>query len=401
MDLFPSIYERIRSAILQWAMTPGQSGYFTISDICSITGLSTTSVAKNISKMQEDGLLVIIGQEQARKRGRRAIRYGLTPGGYCFLGVDIKSNCLGIGAATLDGNLVYSVLEQDFRIENTHECLERVCSSVHSFINAHPDLPPVSAANFNIGGRVNAMLGTSASIFNFEETQDTPLAEYLSERMGFPVYIENDTKAMAYGEFIANSNKGWKNILFVNISWGLGMGIIIDGRIYYGSNGFSGEIGHMRTYDNNILCHCGKRGCMETELSGQAIVRKLTQRIQAGEPSVLSRKVLSGDPLTTDDIIAALEKEDSLCIELVSQAGSGLGLQLAGILNLLNPECIIIGGTLSKAASYYFLQYISLAIRQHSLRLISQRVPVLTSTLGDMAGIHGACLLARDRILGC
>lgn len=98
-------------------------------------------------------------------------------------------------------------------------------------------------------------------------------------------------------------------------------------------------------YNNNILCHCGKKGCIETEVSGRAIHRKLIERINNGESSVLSRKVRKGAVITTNDIIEAAEREDPLCIELISQTGTELGHQLAGLINLFNPEIIIIAAT--------------------------------------------------------
>ena len=395
--MIPSIYESARAVIMQQLMS---NDSFTVAEICKLTGLSTTSVAKYLSQMRSEGLLDIVSQEHTGHKGRRAVRYGTHPGAHFFLGVDIKPNCLGVGLMNLGGSMEDYTFFHDFHMENTHECMEMICTKVQEFIDTSDKHPIVSAANFNIGGRVNSQAGTSASVFNFEETQDTPLAEVLSERLGFPVFIENDTKAMALGDYMAHCGEGWKNVLYVNIGWGLGLGIIINGKVYYGGNGYSGEMGHMHTYNNGVLCHCGKKGCMETEISGQAIVRKLTERIQLGESSVLSQKVRRGESITTEDIIYALEKEDPLCIELVSYTGTELGKQLAGIMNLLNPESIIIGGTLSKAASYYFLQYAALAVKQHSLKLISQHVPVLTSTLGDMAGITGACLLARNRTMG-
>ena len=205
---------------------------------------------------------------------------------------------------------------------------------------------------------------------------------------------------MAFGEYMTGLNQKYKNVLFVNIGWGLGLGIIIDGKLYYGKNGYTGEFGHVNMYDNNVLCHCGKKGCIETEVSGRAIHRKLIERINSGESSVLSRMVNQRVSITTKDILDAAENEDPLCMELISQTGMELGHQLAGLINLFNPEAVILGGSLSKAKPYDFLQPAELAIRKYSLRLMSQNVYIATSTLGDMAGAVGACLLARSRTFG-
>lgn len=396
MGAIPSVYENARAIILRRVMS---NGSFSISEICNLTGLSTTSIAKYVSRMQNEGLIDTLDQEKTDGRGRRALRYGAGVASDCFLGVDVSSYSLGLGVMDLGGEMRASVVDRTFHMENTHECMELVLSKIREFLDSHPELPKLSSANFNFSGRVNSRAGTSASSFYFEETLETPLSKILSERMGVPVYISNDTQAMAYGEYHARRDEKWENMLFVNAGWGLGIGIIIRGKLYTGGNGYAGEMGHMHMFDNNILCHCGKKGCLETEVSGRAISRKLSERIRAGESSVLSGKVHRNETITTDDIIMALEKEDPLSMELVSRTGSALGMHLAGIMNLLNPDAIVIGGGLSRAASYYFLQYAALAIKQHSLKLISSNVPVVSSILGNRAGLTGACLLARDRFL--
>jgi len=371
---------------------------FTIPAIAAITGLSTTAIAQYVSKMKEEGLIQSIELEKSSKRGRRATLYTITSGKFYFIGVDVKPFSLNIGLSDFTGKPTKIVKINEFTFENTHENLDELCNHVDAFIESSEiNKGSIAAINVSIGGRVNSEEGTSASVYNFEETQNYPLAKLLSERLGTEVYIENDTKTMAYGEYRTMNHPEWKNALFINIGWGLGLGIIINGEIYYGSHGYSGEIGHIPAYNNSILCHCGKKGCMETEISCAAIVRKLTERIKDGETSYLSENVRLGKRIIPDDIIAATEKEDPLCIELVSKTGRDLGRQLAGLVNIFNPDCIIIGGKLALAAPYYFLQHASLALRQYSLSLMSRSVAVVTSELGDDAGVTGACLIARNR----
>ena len=245
-----------------------------------------------------------------------------------------------------------------------------------------------------VSGRVNPESGYSFSQFNFEER---PLADVLTEKLGYKVTIDNDTRAMTYGEYMQGCVKGEKNIIFVNISWGLGIGIIIDGKIYTGKSGFSGEFGHVSAYENEIICHCGKKGCIETEASGSALHRILLERIKNGENSILSNRISSEDPITLDEIIASVNKEDVLCIEIVEEIGQKLGKQIAGLINLFNPELVIIGGTLSLTGDY-IAQPIKTAVRKYSLNLVNKDSAILTSKLKDKAGIVGACMLARSRM---
>ena len=192
--------------------------------------------------------------------------------------------------------------------------------------------------------------------------------------------------------------KGEKDIIFVNVSWGVGIGIIIDGKVYTGKSGFSGEFGHVNAYDNEIICHCGKKGCLETEASGSALHRILLERIKSGESSILSTRI-SGeeDPITLAEIITAVNKEDLLCIEIVEEIGQKLGKQIAGLINIFNPELVIIGGTLSLTGDY-ITQPIKTAVRKYSLNLVNKDSAIITSKLKDKAGIVGACMLARSRM---
>ena len=389
-------YSRAKAAILKYVMLRGQ---FTIPEIVELTGFSTTSIAKYVNTMKEEGLISILSYKESNEKGRRAIIYGIQHDSCFFLGVEVRAFELNIGLMNFLGEIVESRHIPEFTYENTRENLEQACDYVSDFLSSLSDIPSdkIKAACISLSGRVNSRLGTSASLYNLEELRDSSLAEMLSEKFRMPFFVENDTKAMAMAEYMANGSEGWKDVLYVNISWGLGLGIILNGELYYGKDGYSGEMGHMYSYNNNILCHCGKKGCMETEVSARAIQRKLTERIRNGEASILSGKIKRGETVTADDIISATEKEDSLCIELVSSTGTELGKQLAGLINLFNPEAIIIGGKLSKVSPFYFLQYVSLAIKQYSLKLISKNVPVLTSRLGDLAGITGTCMIARDR----
>ena len=284
-------------------------------------------------------------------------------------------------------------------MENTPEALEELCKIISNFIKKTKiKTDKILNININISGRVNPELGYSFSHFNFSER---PLAEILTEKIGYQISIDNDTRAMTYGEFLRGCVKGEKDIIFVNISWGLGIGIIIDGKVYTGKSGFSGEFGHVNVFDNEILCHCGKKGCLETEASGSALHRILLERIKNGASSILSNRINTCEtPLTLDEIIAAVNKEDLLCIEIVEEIGQKLGKHIAGLINIFNPELVIIGGTLSQTEDY-ITQPIKSAIRKYSLNLVNKDSVITTSKLKGEAGVIGACMLARSRMFEC
>lgn len=388
----------VRSSIMQHIM---QNGTFMVPEIATATGFSLTTIAKYVSEMLAAGQIIEMDRVCLHAKGRRTVRYGVRPETCpCFMGVDMRAFELNIGLVDFVGQPVRIERHTDFRLENTRGTLDEVCHRIQQFISGLDGMAPerIAGININVPGRVNSRTGTSATTFNFEETVDTPLTDILSERLGMRVFIENDTKAMAYGAYMSGFNKQYDNLLYINIGWGLGLGIIIDGKLCHGKDGYSGEFGHIHMYNNNILCHCGKTGCIETEVSGRAIQRKLLERIRSGEASLLASKVCRGEVVTTADIIDAVEREDPLCIELVMQAGSELGHHIAGLINIFNPEVIVIGGNLAQAEPCYFLQPIELAVRKYSLKLMSQNVSIITHPSGADAAVLGACLIARSRV---
>lgn len=371
------------------------NGSCTITDLARELDLSVPTVTKFLNEMCEDGFINEYGKLETGS-GRHPSLYGLNPESGYFIGVDIRQFALNIGLINFKGDMVELKMNIPYKFRNTMEALEELCILVRKFIKETGiDDGKILNISINISGRVNPESGYSFSTFNFSEH---PLAEVLEEKIGYPTCIDNDTRAMAYGEHMQGCVKGEKDIIFVNISWGLGIGIIIDGKIYAGKSGFSGEFGHINAFDNEILCHCGKKGCLETEASGAALYRILLERIAKGEGSILSKRVAeTKNPLTLDEIIAAVEKEDLLCIEIVEEIGQKLGRQIAGLISIFNPELVIIGGTLSLTEDY-IIQPIKTAVRKYSLNLVNKDAVIISSKLKSKAGVVGACMLARSRM---
>lgn len=370
------------------------NGSSTIPDLSKELDLSVPTVTKFIGEMCEDGYINDYGKLET-SGGRHPNLYGLNPESGYFIGVDIKRFAVNIGLINFKGDMVELKMNIPYKFENSIEGMNELCKLILNFIKKLPiNKEKILNINVNVSGRVNPESGYSFSQFNFEER---PLADVLSERLGYTVTIDNDTRAMTYGEYMQGCVKGEKDIIFVNVSWGLGIGIIIDGKIYKGKSGFSGEFGHISTFDNEIICHCGKKGCLETEASGSALHRTLLERIKKGENSILSERINMENPLTLDEIIAAVNKEDVLCIEIVEEIGQKLGKQIAGLINIFNPELVIIGGTLSLTGDY-ITQPIKTSVRKYSLNLVNKDSVITTSKLKDKAGIVGACMLARSRM---
>ena len=369
--------------------------FSTIPDLAREIDLSVPTVTKFVMEMVESGYIVNYGKQETSE-GRPPNVYGLNPGSAYTIGVDIRAFCLHIGLMNFTGDIVDSEMGLECCLENSSACLDTLVEHIRNFIDRHESVKnKILQVGVNISGRVNPEEGYSYSMFNFEER---PLSEVLSDKLGIPVRIDNDTRAMAYGEMLKGVVKAEKDIVFINVSWGLGAAFIIDGKMYEGRSGFSGEFGHFSVFDNEIICRCGKKGCLETEVSGQALHRLLCEKVKGGQNSILAKKILSStEEVTLEEIVEATNKEDMLCIELVEEIGRKLGRYLAGLINLFNPELVVIGGTLARTEDY-ILQPVKTAVRKYSLNLVNRDSAIVLSKLQNKAGVVGACLLARNSL---
>lgn len=371
------------------------NGTSTITDLAREMDLSVPTVTKFIDEMCEDGFINDYGKLET-SGGRHPSLYGLNADSGYFVGVDVGRFFVNFGLIDFKGDVMQLKMSTPFVAKNTPESLDELCKLIRQFIQKLPvDPHKILNVNINLSGRVNPDLGYSYSIFNLDER---PLADIISEKLGgFRVSIDNDTRAMVYGEYMQGAVKGEKNIIFINVSWGLGMGIIIDGKLYKGKSGFSGEFGHNFGYENEIICHCGKKGCIETEVSGSALHRILLEHLRNGESSIISNMKKNMEEITLEDIINAVNKEDLLCIELVEEIGVKLGLHVAGLINIFNPELVIIGGDLSRTGDY-LIQPVSTAIRKYTLNLMTRDSVIVESKLKERAGIIGSCMLSRSKL---
>lgn len=371
-------------------------GDYSIADLSKELNTSIPTITKLVGELIEEGFLVDMGK-QGTNGGRRPSIYGLNPSAGYFVGTEVRRRSISIAVTNFKGQLLEYQEEVPFTLMNSEASFKELCSYILDMLGK-VDIAPedVLAYGFNLSGRVNNETGYCFSYFIGE---DRPIASFLEEELKRPVYVENDSRAMTYGEYICGVANDEDDMLFINVSWGLGMGMVSDGKLSYGKSGFSGEIGHFPLLDNDQICHCGKTGCLETGASGSAIHRIFIEKLAGGRASLLSDKHAEGKEITLDDILNAVNEEDVLAIEVVEEIGSVLGRAIAGLINIFNPELVVIGGIVSKVKEYLLLP-IKSAIQKHSLNMVNKDTTIKFSKLGEKAGPIGACMLSRSKLLG-
>jgi predicted NBD/HSP70 family sugar kinase len=371
-------------------------GDFSLADLSKELGTSIPTTTKLVEELLEDGLLEDRGK-QGTNGGRRPSIFGLNPSAGYFVGVDIRRKFISYAVIDFKGTTVAYHELLPFSVQNSEESFAELCIYIKkSLAENNIDEEKVLAYGFNLTGRVNNETGYCFSYFIGE---DKPIASVLEKELDRPVFIENDSRAMTYGEYIGGMGKGEKNMLFINVAWGLGMGMIMDGTLSYGKSGFSGEIGHFPLLENNTVCHCGKTGCLETGASGSAVFRIFMDKLKEGRASSLTDKYTNGEDIHIGEIIEAANDEDVLAIEVIEEIGTVLGRAIAGLINVFNPELIVIGGSVAAAKDYLLLP-IKSAIQKHSLNIINSDTKIKLSKLGKKAGPIGSCMLSRSKLLG-
>lgn len=366
----------------------------TIPELSRELKLSVPKVTTLLNELLDDGLVQDNGKIDSTG-GRRANNYGLAADSGFFVAIDVKQNFINLGLIDFQNNLIKIKEYFPYRLSNNQESLEELCDITNNFIKELPvSRNKILGLGVNISGRVNYTTGYSYSFFNFQED---PLSKFIESRVNIPVYLENDSRAMAYGEFSSGILGEEKDVLFLNLDYGLGMGIMINHELYYGKSGFSGEFGHMPMFDNEVICNCGKKGCLETEASGWALVQMFKDELNNGSSTSIAGSINPED-IKLEDIIEAAHNDDVLAIELIAKIGEKLGRAIAMLINVFNPELVILGGSLAMTEDYLRLPVQS-SINKYSLSRVSSDTKIKVSKLGNRAGVIGASLLVRNRLL--
>lgn len=368
----------------------------TIAELAKGLNVSVPTVTKLLTELKEDGYLEDNGKIETAG-GRRPNVFGLAADALYFVGVDVRRKRIEMVLMDFQGKAVHKKEEISYVLENTPEALEKICVEVELFMTeCEIGREKIAGVGISLTGRVDANEGYSYTYFNFNES---PLTDFLKNRLGVFVYIENDSRAMMYAEKNFGVVKDEKNVLFLNLGRGVGVGTMFDGKLYYGKNGFAGEFGHIPLFANEVMCHCGKKGCLETEASGIALEKMLVEHLEAGKTSVLSEHWSAGKEILLYDIIKAANQEDVLAITLIAEIADKLGRGVGVLINLLNPDLVVVGGTFSLTKDYLMLP-LKAAVNKYSLSLVSKDTRFKLSLLGEEACMMGVAMLVRAKILG-
>ena len=252
--------------------------------------------------------------------------------------------------------------------------------------------PAFSTIAISSAGIIDVRKGIVTASPSFPGWHDIPLQEIVEAETGLKCFLINDATAAVTAEHRLGAGMGLRNILYVTVSTGIGGGIIVDDNLYSGFSGCAGEIGHMTIDINGPRCTCGSVGCLEALASGTAVAKEAQRRIACGEKSIIL-ELVDDEPqnITAEMVAAAAKRRDAMALEIVSQAATYLGIGMANLVNIFNPEIIIIGGGMSKMGDMLF-DPLRRTVEERAFRLPGNMVQIVPSKLGDDVSLLGAAI---------
>ncbi|MBZ5858885.1 ROK family protein [Flavihumibacter profundi] len=326
--------------------------------------------------------------------GRKPMMYSLRENIMYVLSVAMDQLVTRISLVANQNHYFGEIERFDLTLHNNPDALPLLAEKIEEVIRKSAvDKTRIIGIGIGMPGFIDFKKGLN---YSFLEIKDKTITQYLSEKINLPVYIDNDSSLIALGELKFGNARNKMDAMVINISWGVGLGLILNGELYRGHNGFAGEFSHMPLFNNNKLCSCGKTGCLETETSLLVLIEKVNEGIKAGRISVLGKAFNANDPEKAyTDIINAALKGDQFAIELLSDAGYNIGRGIAILVHLLNPEAIILSGRGSIAGKFWMTP-IQQALNEHCIPILSENLEITISPLGYDAKLIGAATLVMD-----
>lgn len=361
-------------------------------ELSALTSKSLPYTAKALTELMDEGAVIESGHAHSTG-GRRPQNYSLKPDIMYVVTVAMDQFITHVGIVNMHNEYVAAVEELELDLSNQNDTLNRLAEFLNGYI-MRSGIPKEKIAGIGIGmpGFVDVTKGVN---YTFLQAGNGTIISHLEKVTGLKVQIDNDSSLIALAELRLGAARGKKNSMVVNIGWGIGLGLILNGKLFRGTNGFAGEFSHIPLFTNNKICNCGKMGCLETETSLLVIAQKAIDGLKEGRTT--SMKNLSSEQVeeTFRAIMGAASKGDKYAVELLSQAAYHIGRGVAILIHVLNPEQIVLSGR-GALAGKLWLAPIQQALNEHCIPRIAENIEIMISTLGYEAERMGSAALVME-----
>jgi len=359
-----------------------EHGEISRADLARLTDLSSTTVSSLIAELSRDGMVAEVGHDGGRRTGRTG-RPGrlvqLVGGRGLVVGLDIGRELVRVAVCDLSGTVV-AEQSRAFDVDPA-ESLTLIADFVNEVIDgAGVGRERISRLVAAVPGVIETATGFVSSVWVPSWQQQAP-GPVLAEVTGLETIVENDADLCALGERGFGASIGLTDVLHVVVSSGIGIGLLLAGRLYRGNSGGAGELGHVQVADLGDLCLCGNRGCLETLASLEAVLTAL--------------RVVRPDVRTSADLAELVREGDRAAIRVVTDAGAVIGKEVAALCNVLAPQAVVVGGELAGGGTY-LADAVRDAVDRYTKPRTASRIAVLPAQLGSRASLLGAVALAME-----
>jgi glucokinase-like ROK family protein len=350
-------------------------------EIAGLTQLTRTTVSDIVAEFLETGLVIETGLAPS-KGGKPATLLQVDENSHLLIGIDLAEQEFCGALVNLRGEIVQRLCQPivDQSAEATLGMVFELIEQLLQFARQ-----PVIGIGMGVPGLMDPCSSRVREAINLD-WHNLPLGELIGQRFQLPIHLANDCQVAALGEYTFGQSKSKPSLLLIKVGQGVGAGVVLDGQLFHGDNAGAGEIGHIQITDNGVLCRCGNQGCLETLVSGPAILR------QAQSVNQKKFRLL-------DDVIQAYETGDSQAIGLVTVAAETLGSSLAHLVSILNINHIVLAGNLTRFGAGV-LQPLRTKVKKSILPALASNTEVVLSELGDDLVLLGAASLILKRELG-
>lgn len=311
-----------------------------------------------------------------------------------IIGIDLGGTKISGAISDADGNILNDITVETASYEGVEPVIFRIKGIVSHLLKVTGiNREDVYGIGIGSPGPLDSKKGIIANAVNIKGFIDIPIVSILENEFNIKTYLDNDANAAALGELWFGAGKGCKNFIYITVSTGIGSGIVIDGDIYSGTTGNAGELGHTTVDINGVKCNCGNYGCLETISSGTAIGRIARERLSKGEESMLREY----SAVTSKEVFECAAKGDRMASEVIDYSIGHLGIAIANVVAIFDPEKVIIGGGVSKAGEVVFKK-IREVVRTRCFKTMADTVQIVPAGLGTNAGVAGAIGIVLSKI---
>ncbi len=322
-----------------------------------------------------------------------------------IVGVDLGGTSINVGVVPFEGGRVLGMRSLPTQPQRGPKfVVDRMIDMIHAAMKdaSHETaIPEAGFLGIGIGspGPLDRRSGTVLETPNLG-WRNFPLRDLIANGIGLEAVLDNDANCAALGEYWQGAGRNVRNLIAVTLGTGIGGGIVLDGQVFHGASDVAGEVGHMTIDSTGRKCNCGNYGCLEAYASGPAIAARALEGLEAGAASVLPSLVDDAlDRITAETVYEAIVEGDLYAKEVMRETAKFLGTGLANLINLLNPDMIVISGGVTKAGEH-LLDPLRSEVRRRAFREGFERCEIVTSELGGMAGVVGAAATFRVEMTG-